>query len=745
MTLRKSLLLLISLSMIAALVACSSSSSTPPPPPPAITVTLTSPTTFPAILYVNDTLSVTATVANDSAQGGVIWSCTPGNSAATCGSFSSGANAAASGTAVTYTAPAGPVGAVTITATSVTDSTKSASSSSIAINATVISVTITTAPPSSMFAGANATVAATVTGDPAGLGVNWSCTPANACGSFNPTSTASAANTTYTAPSTAGNVTIVATSISDDTQSASAAVTVNAALVDGNYVYSLSGEDDFGLYDLSGVFVVSGGAITGGEQDFVDYDDPGNFTESDQINGTLGCSNGGSCLSSTPDGNLQITLVTCNRTDCTSADTNIGNDGVETLAASVLPLNPNKALITEFDLSATSSGTLDFQTSTAAPVAPVGYAFGLNGLDSNGNFLSMGGVIDIDSAGTISGAGSIFDANDDMVDFQMETFATSTVMGPDGMGRLTFTLNPADTGDFPNPIILIGYIVDANHIRLVESFDGFQAVTGGTALGQGTNTGNFSSSSVSGNSYVVGLSGLDNFYILQAAGLFTLNSDGTVSGFINYNDLSGLGPQTPSPITAGTYTVDNKTSGLPDAGTGRVTLTGVTDGVLTTPITLQFYLDGNGKVLAASMDTTDVLGGSGAQQTGAFTAGSFSGAYAMDVTGWDTFGDEFDAVGPVTATPSGSGGAFSGAVDLNGVFTSGNTFPAAPVSGTFASNADGIFTGTVTGVDITSCTLFGGAGCSADVFVYYLIDATGDNIAIETDTNQLTLGVVAQQ
>src|SRR5580658_5443852 len=240
MTLRKSLLLLISLSMIAALVACSSSSSTPPPPPPAITVTLTSPTTFPAILYVNDTLSVTATVANDSAQGGVIWSCTPGNSAATCGSFSSGANAAASGTAVTYTAPAGPVGAVTITATSVTDSTKSASSSSIAINATVISVTITTAPPSSMFAGANATVAATVTGDPAGLGVNWSCTPANACGSFNPTSTASAANTTYTAPSTAGNVTIVATSISDDTQSASAAVTVNAALVDGNYVYSLS-------------------------------------------------------------------------------------------------------------------------------------------------------------------------------------------------------------------------------------------------------------------------------------------------------------------------------------------------------------------------------------------------------------------------------------------------------------------------------------------------------------------------
>jgi ABC-type glycerol-3-phosphate transport system substrate-binding protein len=86
MTFRKSILLLISLSMIAALVACSSSSTTTTPPPPAITVTLTSPATFPTVLYVNDTLSVTATVANDSANGGVIWSCSPGNSAATCGS-----------------------------------------------------------------------------------------------------------------------------------------------------------------------------------------------------------------------------------------------------------------------------------------------------------------------------------------------------------------------------------------------------------------------------------------------------------------------------------------------------------------------------------------------------------------------------------------------------------------------------------------------------------------------------------
>jgi hypothetical protein len=69
------------------------------------------------------------------------------------------------------------------------------------------------------------------------------------------------------------------------------------------------------------------------------------------------------------------------------------------------------------------------------------------------------------------------------------------------------------------------------------------------------------------------------------------------------------------------------------------------------------------------------------------------------------------------------------------------------VSGTFLSNADGIFTGTFTGVDTTNCVLFTptGPGCSADVFNYYLIDAAGDNIAIETDTNQLTFGFFAQQ
>ncbi|HXO04788.1 MAG TPA: hypothetical protein VN884_04055 [Candidatus Sulfotelmatobacter sp.] len=64
-------------------------------------------------------IPVTATVSGDSAHAGVTWSCTPGNSAATCGSFTP--TTTPSGTPTMYLPPTSAVGAVTITATSVTN------------------------------------------------------------------------------------------------------------------------------------------------------------------------------------------------------------------------------------------------------------------------------------------------------------------------------------------------------------------------------------------------------------------------------------------------------------------------------------------------------------------------------------------------------------------------------------------------------------------------------------------------
>lgn len=108
----------LALSLMAASVGCSSGSKTTTTPPPAIGVSVSG---APASLGVNGTAPITATVTNDSANGGVTWTCAPSGS---CGTFAP--TSTASGSATTYTAP-GAAASVTVTATSVTDTTKSAS------------------------------------------------------------------------------------------------------------------------------------------------------------------------------------------------------------------------------------------------------------------------------------------------------------------------------------------------------------------------------------------------------------------------------------------------------------------------------------------------------------------------------------------------------------------------------------------------------------------------------------------
>jgi hypothetical protein len=651
MTFCKSILLLIALTTIAALVGCSS--STPP-----ITLTLNS---IPTAIAVNTQIAVVASVNNDKANGGVIWSCTA--------------------------SPAGP-----------------------------------------------------------------------SCGSFSPTTTASGASSTYIAPytllPTGTTVTITATSATNSSVSQSSPpITIGApTLASGNYVFSVQGEDMTGAYFLTGAFTVLNGKITAGEQDFVDFS---NFSVSDLINPT------GSSFSTTADGNLQFTLVACvpaTATACGATDTSVGVSGVETFDGSVAALNPNKFLVTEFDASATSSGVLALQNATAAAAQPTGgYAFGINGWDSGGAPLSIGGIVNVDdlpvggvaTKGTISGAGSIFDANDGYsgTDIQGQTFNASTVGAPDTFGRVVWTINPSGAPQ----ILLVGYIVDFTSVPLVETADSFGGTMGGVAFVQGSNTGKFKATSVSGNTYVVGLRGLDTCTWLQAAAQLTLNADNSISGFTNYNDFSCLlaDPTAPSAITGGTWTQD--------VGTGRVTLTGITDTNAT--FNLQFYLDGNGNLATLSMDDTDVLGGRGVAQSGGSSIGasSFANAYALGVTGYDATNNEyeFDSAGGVVADGSGT---FTGTGDVNWYLSTGGvlgtttglpTYVGAPVSGTFTAAASAPFTGGVLGLDLLQCTIFDAAnpGCTApgDQFVYYMIDAAGENIAIETDANQLSLGYFDQQ
>jgi hypothetical protein len=110
----------ISVSMIAALVACGDPKYKAPP----IVVTFASPP--PASLDTGTGVGLTAVVTNDTnGSGNVTWSCIPGEPSGQCGSFTPATIHTEVPTC--YLAPANvpPGGTVTVTATSVTDPSKS--------------------------------------------------------------------------------------------------------------------------------------------------------------------------------------------------------------------------------------------------------------------------------------------------------------------------------------------------------------------------------------------------------------------------------------------------------------------------------------------------------------------------------------------------------------------------------------------------------------------------------------------
>lgn len=691
---------------------------------PGITITAAisiSLSTFPTSLYVNDTAPITATVSNDSSNSGVTWSCTPATPVGACGTFSS--NSSASGTAVTYTAPANvPSSTVVITATSVANTSISQSTPAITINpASGITVALSGVP-TSLVTGGTASITATVANDPANGGVTWSCTPSGSCGSFSANSSASGTAVTYTAPSSPGSVTITATSVTDDAQSASAGVTVTSSIAttlpDGNYVFSLQGTDNTteqtpGPYFYVGAFTVVGGVITpssgqtnAGEQDFADlyY-----WVHAEPITGGT--------ITASADGNLLITL------DFTDSYIANGN-GQVTLDASLV--STSKALLTEYDNWATGTGELDLQSTTlAAPSG--GYAFYEGGYGGGtAPPAAIGGVINVDGSGTISGSGSAFDINYSGTLYPDQLLTASTVSSPDAFGNVTFDLNSGCSicsGGAIASIVMDGYMIDANHIRVIENYyaDAISLVGAGTALAQ-TGTGSFSSSSIAGTSYVFGTTGGDANGVLTAAGVITFNADGSVGGNLSYNDGTAMNAQGGEAIIGGNYTVDP---------TGRVTVTGATDTAGDFDFNFQFYLNGatTGSATVITMDTTDSLAGISKEQTSStLNAASLTGGYALDVA-------------QVTAVSLQSGvGAFNsdGVSNLAG-FLDFNTYSNA---GTLTQTPDTNFHGTYTTTSTNGVfTVNGGSGSQ---FTSYLIDGT-QGVVIENDANQLTLGQFAQQ
>jgi len=198
---------------------------------PAINVVV-SPAT--ASVQTGQTQDFTATLQNDTQNMGVNWSLSgAGCTGAACGKMS--ASSSTSGVAITYTAPANlpSPATITLTATSVADKTKSAPAT-ITITAPAAPITVTVGPTSANVQAGIGTqnFTATLQNDSQNKGVSWSlsgtgCSGAT-CGTLSNVTTTTVS---YAAPAsvpTAAQVTLTATSIADNTKTASASITVAA-------------------------------------------------------------------------------------------------------------------------------------------------------------------------------------------------------------------------------------------------------------------------------------------------------------------------------------------------------------------------------------------------------------------------------------------------------------------------------------------------------------------------------------
>ena len=582
-------------------------------------------------------------------------------------------------------------------------------------------------PPASVVLSSSTPLTAVVSNDSSSEGVDWSLTCSipgtdpNKCGTLSALHTASAAATTFTPPSAfSGNsmaVNIVAFATADHTQNVSAPITVTGfgSTLKGTYVLQAQGIDanSFGPYQFAGVMVFDGnGGISSGEQT-VNLFDPNLgalAAASDPITG-------GSYFLG-PDGRGTITINT--------ADQNLGLNGVETF--SFVFLSNSQALIAQTDFSETASGTMDLQTSTAAPSG--GYAFVVNGMDiATYSPTAMGGVFNIDSANTISGKGSVADQNLAGT-LTIKQTLSGTVSNPDSFGAVTLNLNvplfpTATTFQFT------GYIVDATHIKLIESDNvggAGSGSTGGVAIGQGSATGTFLGDAAFKGTYVFGVTGVDLASFapstLASVGVFTADGSGALANgftdtFLQANGSQGTAGSQIRGAFIGTYTIDNK-------GTGRVRVN--MNHFMPAPQpgyapAFFFYLTGNGNPPLV-LDLGDLSPafnypslGTGIAYLRSSASLTFSGEYGFSIT-QQNGSLEADGTGQFAA--DSTAGTLSGTIDINSGFNPqfGNSVTGTfqPPNRRFAGSLDsGVFDATPFAVE------------------YYMVDQN-HGFFVETDT-----------
>ena len=664
------------------------------------------------------------------------------------------------------------------------------SSSSSPVQAQTLAIALNPPPSSTTVPVGDTTgiqFTAVVSNDPGTNGLDWAITctavdPDGApnCGSLNISNLHTASGTTvnYLPPSVVSydsngqvvgsqTVNITAFATADHSKNVTTLVNVSSyvSVLNGTYVFQVQGSDANAFpYQVTGTITLDGnGNITSGKQTFNSVFGFSRTVDSTQVNPAAGNANyfAGSTYFIGPDGRGAITLS--NLTD------DGGNLTSETF--SLVVLSSSQAMIAELD-SNSSVGTLELQDASAAATLPTGsYAFVANGVDSGGDTvdkngpipIAFGGVLNIDSSGNISGTGSLADEeyNKKFISCPVNTGILGTVSQPDAFGAVLITVAGQSSCQDSDGLSatfglaqMLGYIVDATHIRIIENDNpngsgGY--LTAGLAVGQGSAAGTFTNASFSG-SYVFGVLGANTTSInapltpssVTSVGVVISNGSGSLNGYTDtFLQLigNGSGPaQISSPFT-GTYQTDP---------TGRTLWSSLSFNKAAFKPEFVAYLTGNetaplvlyGEHIAGNL--VSVGTGIAYPQAPSPSTLSFGNPETYGVRFTQQNGSETDGTAHMTATSAGiSGSLAGGADDFNGnlLLNYAGTGPFT-LGDTFALPADSF--GRISGTFLNDPTA--GAGPYVE---YYFVD-NDHGFFVETDaldpvnpTGQVALGYFA--
>ncbi len=525
----------------------------------------------------------------------------------------------------------------------------------------------------------------TVTFTPVPGRAGQSCTPSATTAT---TASDGTASITCTANSTPGGYSVTAaatgaTAIASFTESNTAprvfVFYVNGlenSATDGPVYYGVAGAVGFDL----------NGNVLGGEQDYNDGQN-GFTTPANTIAAT------GSSMtvnSTTGTGALILNVSASNPT--------VGVNGIETFAVQFI--NASHALITQFDGSATSSGSLDLQTATSA--VDGNFAFTLSGIDIAGFPFAFGGVFS-NTSGSIHGTYDENDAGKALVGNTLT--AADNGVGADVYGRGSIT-GFTDPNNGNEPISLVYYVVGPEVLRIID-VDADDTMAG-SAYGQGSAT-SFDSTVLSKDLFGI-LDNTEDELIVAAGQLVAVNTavgtfSATFTGEGDDDEGGAVVSGTPGGV-AGNYSFSNTVLGY-GSMTGITGLGSIhTLGLYATDPTLNL-LDPN-NTTASNLGAALVLGlddfaqptgvvipqgtvasdGSDLNHSYGFGAQAFvdNGSFPSGNPGW-----EFDFVGQGTfSSLAFTTGSPSTLVDLSDPFASfvpgkPGEYTAVPIAGTAAA------------------------------------------------------------